>query len=109
MAAMLERRGVKAARQVPMPMRHDGIVIDNAFKIDLLIENRLIVELKSTERLSPIHGKQLLTYLRLAKLPLGLLMNFGRATFKDGLRRIANDITERSPSADIFVSSCENR
>ena len=90
-AAVLERRGIKVARQVSMPLRHDGIVIDNAFKIDLLIENRLIVELKSIERLGPVHGKQVLTYLRLANLPLGLLMNFGQATFKDGLRRIAND------------------
>jgi GxxExxY protein len=66
-------------------------VVDNAFKLDLLIDDCLIIELKSIERLAAVHGKQLLTYLRLSKMPLGILMNFGQATFKDGLRRIAND------------------
>jgi len=72
-------------------MSFRGVVVDNAFKIDLLVDQCLIVEIKSVERLAAVHGKQLLTYLRLARLPLGLLMNFGQATFKDGLRRIAND------------------
>lgn len=72
-------------------MNYEGVVVDNAFKIDLLIEDKLIIELKSIERLGAVHGKQVLTYLRLMDLPLGLLMNFGQATFKDGLRRIAND------------------
>nr|WP_230207046.1 GxxExxY protein [Novosphingobium sp. Gsoil 351] len=57
----------------------------------MLVERRLVTELKSIERLAPVHGKQVLTYLRLLGLPLGLLMNFGQATFKDGLKRIAND------------------
>ena len=72
-------------------MNYEGVVVDNAFKIDLLIEDKLIIELKSIERLGAVHGKHVLTYLRLMDLPLGLLMNFGQATFKDGLRRIAND------------------
>lgn len=72
-------------------MSYKGVVVDNAFKIDLLVENSLVIELKSIELLAPVHGKQVLTYLRLMRLPLGLLMNFGQATFKDGLRRIAND------------------
>ena len=72
-------------------MNYEGVVVDNAFKIDLLIEDKLIIELKSIERLGAVHGKQVLTYLRPMDLPLGLLMNFGQATFKDGLRRIAND------------------
>ena len=72
-------------------MSYKGVVIDNAFKVDLLVEHSLIIELKSIERLAPVHGKQVLTYLRLMNLPLGLLMNFGQATLKDGLRRIAND------------------
>ena len=87
----LRRRGVGVERQVSVPLRHDGIVVDNAFKVDLLIERCVIIELKSIERLTAVHGKQLLTYLRIMKLPLGLLMNFGQATFKDGLRRVAND------------------
>ena len=72
-------------------MNYGGVVVDNAFKVDLLVEQCLVVELKSIERLAPVHGKQVLTYLRLMDLPLGLLMNFGQATFKDGLRRVAND------------------
>ena len=91
MAASLRKRGIQVERQVAVPLRHEGIVVDNAFKIDLLVERRLVVELKSVDRLAPVHGKQVLTYLRLMKLPLGLLMNFGQATFKDGLRRIANN------------------
>ncbi len=91
LAAELEANGHQVKRQVPVPLRYISIVVDNAFKIDLLIDDRLIVELKSVEKLAPVHGKQVLTYLRLAGLPLGLLMNFGQAMYKDGLRRIAND------------------
>ena len=72
-------------------MNYGGVVVDNAFKVDLLVGQCLVVEIKSIERLAPVHGKQVLTYLRLMNLPLGLLMNFGQATFKDGLRRVAND------------------
>ena len=91
LASVLTHAGYHVQRQVPVQMKYRGIVVDNAFKIDLLINNCLIVELKSVERLSPVHGKQVLTYLRLMHLPLGLLMNFGEATFKSGLRRVAND------------------
>jgi GxxExxY protein len=91
MAAELARRGISSVRQISIPLNYKGIVVDNAFKIDLLVADRLIVELKSIERLAPVHGKQVLTYLRLMDLPLGLLMNFGQATFKDGLNRAAND------------------
>ena len=91
MSELLTRDGLVVQRQVSMPLSHKGVVIDNAYLVDLLVEGRLIVELKSIERLTPVHGKQVLTYLRLADLPLGLLMNFGQPTFKDGLRRIANN------------------
>ena len=91
MASILTKDGFHVQRQVPIRMNYRGIIVDNAFKIDLLINNCLVVELKSIERLSAVNGKQVLTYLRLMKLPLGLLMNFGEATFKSGLRRIAND------------------
>ncbi|MCR2833248.1 GxxExxY protein [Parerythrobacter lacustris] len=87
----LAARGLSVARQVPVTLRHRSVVVDNAFKIDLLVESRLVVELKSVERLTAVHGKQVLTYLRVMQLPLGLLMNFGEATLKSGLRRIAND------------------
>ena len=89
----LAKRGLRVARQVFVPLRYDGVVVDNAFKIDLLVEDRLIVELKSVEKLMPVHGKQVLTYLRLMNLPLGLLMNFGDVLFRNGVKRIANDYT----------------
>jgi GxxExxY protein len=91
LAEALRQAGLNVARQVPVAMSYKGVVVDNAFRVDVLIEDSLIVELKSIERLAPVHGKQVLTYLRLMSLPLGLLINFGQATFKDGLRRVAND------------------
>jgi GxxExxY protein len=91
LAEMLRHAGIAVQRQVAVSMNYRGVVVDNAFKVDLLVEEALVIELKSIEKLAPVHGKQVLTYLRLMNLPLGLLMNFGQATFKDGLRRIAND------------------
>jgi GxxExxY protein len=88
---ILKERGLSVVRQVAVPITYKGVVVDNAFKADLIIQNTLIVELKSTEQFSPVHGKQLLTYLRLMNLPLGLLMNFGMYSFKDGIKRIANN------------------
>jgi GxxExxY protein len=83
--------GLCVERQVPVPIAYKGVVLDNAFRIDLFVERQLVVELKSTERTAPVHSKQVLTYLRLMNLPLGILMNFGQATFKQGVHRIAND------------------
>jgi GxxExxY protein len=91
LAEELRARGIGVSRQVIVPLRYKSVVVDNAFKVDLLIENRLIVELKSVERLLPVHGKQVLTYLRLMDLPLGLLINFGEEVFRTGVRRIANN------------------
>jgi GxxExxY protein len=91
LAAMLAEAGLAVLRQVPVPIVYRGVAFDNAFKADLIVEGRLLIELKSTERHAPVHAKQLLTYLRLMDLPLGLLMNFGHATFKSGIQRIAND------------------
>ena len=91
LAAALTQAGYEVRRQVPVQMNFKGVVVDNAFKIDLLVEDGLIVELKSLERLAPVHSRQVLTYLRLMQLPLGLLVNFGQPLFKDGLKRIAND------------------
>ena len=91
MAEGLRQRGLTVERQVPVTMRYNGVVVDNAFRADLLVDGHLLVELKSVERIAAVHGKQVLTYLRLMDLPLGILMNFGQALFKDGLRRIANN------------------
>jgi GxxExxY protein len=79
-----------------IPIVFDGIVIENGFRADIVVEGKLLIELKSIEKLAPIHGKQLLTYLRLAGLPVGLLMNFGQPTFKEGLRRIADGYDDRN-------------
>jgi GxxExxY protein len=87
----LASRGLYVQRQVPVPVRFGEIILSEGFRADLLVEGKLLIELKSTEKLAPVHGKQLLTYLRLMDLPLGLLMNFGAATFKEGLRRVANN------------------
>jgi GxxExxY protein len=86
----LGRRGLRVERQKPIPIRFEGILLDEGFRADLLVEGRLLIELKSVERLAPIHAKQVLTYLRLMNLPIGLLMNFGALTFREGVKRIAN-------------------
>ena len=91
MFGLLKADGLEVSRQVPVPLRYGGVVVDNAFRIDLLVGKRLIVELKSTEKHESVHAKQVITYLRLTGLPLGLLINFGMPTFKSGISRIAND------------------
>ena len=91
LAARLEKRGLQIARQVPVGVEFDGYSFDAAFRIDILVEERLILEIKAVETLSKAHAKQLLTYLRLYKQPVGLLLNFSQATMKDGIRRMVND------------------
>jgi GxxExxY protein len=97
MAEALRERGLCVERQVPVPIRYKGVVVGNAFRIDLLVERTLVIELKSTERESALYPKQLLTYLRLMDLSLGLLMNFGQETFKQGVQRVANNHHETVP------------
>ena len=91
MAAKLAAMGYQVERQRPVDIEYDGLKLDAAFRIDLLVGGRLLVEIKSTERLSPVHGKQLLTYLRLTRQPVGLLINFGGATLREGVKRVVND------------------
>jgi len=90
LARALEHRGLAVRRQVPVSIRYEGIHIEEGFRVDLLVENSVVVELKSVEKMAPVHAKQLLTYLRLMDLRLGLLINFGAPTLKEGTRRIAN-------------------
>lgn len=90
LAAHLARAGLAVERQKSIDIRHDGLELRDAFRADLVIEGQLIVEVKSVERLQPVHFKQLMTYLRLTDRPLGLLINFGAATFREGVRRVAN-------------------
>ena len=91
LAASLAERGLRVEVQKPAPVTYRGAVIREAFRIDLLVEGMLIIEVKSLERIAPVHSKQLLTYLRLMNLPVGLLMNFGSHLFRDGLKRVINN------------------
>ena len=77
--------------QVPVPIQLMGLRFDEGFRADIIVEDILLIELKSVEKLAPVHAKQVLTYLRLLKLPLGLLINFGASTFKEGIQRIVNN------------------
>lgn len=90
LARDLERRGMKVERQRPLSFEYDGMHFDDALRTDLLVNDCVIVEVKSIERLLPVHPKQVLTYLRLLNLEVGLLINFGAPTMKEGLHRIVN-------------------
>jgi GxxExxY protein len=98
LASKLASLGYEVERQRSVSIDFEGLHFDAAFRIDLIIGNRLLVEIKSVERLNAAHAKQLLTYLRLTKQPLGLLINFGGETLKEGLRRIVNGYTPFAPS-----------
>ena len=91
LAASLARHGLVIERQKPIDIEFDGMLLREGFRADLLIEGRLIVELKAVERLAPVHARQLLTYLRLTKQPLGLLFNFSAGTFREGIKRVVNN------------------
>lgn len=92
LARALIRRGLRVARQVIITFEYDGILFDEGLRADMVVEERVIVELKSVERTAPVHTKQLLTYLRLSGHRVGLLLNFGAPTMKEGLHRIVNDL-----------------
>jgi len=90
LAKMLRDQGLEVERQKPILIHYAGVTFEEGFRADLIIEGIVLVELKSVENLAPVHSKQTLTYLRLLGLPLGLLINFGSATFKEGCKRIVN-------------------
>jgi len=90
LAERLSRSGCGIERQKLLPVEFDGLKLAEGYRVDLLVGGKLIIEVKSVERLLPVHSKQLLTYVRLARQPVGLLMNFGGATFREGLQRIVN-------------------
>src|SRR5829696_3112015 len=97
LAHTLQARGMAVERQKAIPFEWDGVRIEEACRLDLLVEGQVIVELKSAEKLIPVHHKQVLTYLRLLDLPIGLLINFGAASLKDGMHRILNQQTSTPP------------
>lgn len=90
----LSRRDLHFTRQQPLPVRYKGINLDCAYQMDVVVENLVVLELKSVEKLLPIHDAQLLTYLKLSGISLGLLLNFNVTAMKDGIRRIVNHYAE---------------
>ena len=90
LAKEIQKRGLKVQRQVPIPIEFDGMKFEEGFRADLIVDDKVIVELKSVESISPAHKKQIQTYLRLTGLKLGYLLNFGEAYMKDGITRAVN-------------------
>jgi len=90
----LQQRGLKAERQVPVPIKYKGIRCEEGFRADIFVEDRIIVELKSAEKTTAAHRKQIQTYVRLAERKLGYLLNFGEAVMKDGITRAVNGMEE---------------
>jgi GxxExxY protein len=103
LARALERRGFHVRRQQVIRFEYDGMVFEEGFRVDLLVEDRVVVELKSVEKIAPVHSKQVLTYLRLMNLPVGLLVNFGAATLKEGLHRIVNHLPPSAPPRESMI------
>lgn len=87
----LEGRGLRVARQVAIPVRYEGLSFQEAFRADLIVEGQVILELKSIDQISKAHRKQLLTYLKLSGLQVGLLLNFGAHLMRDGIARVVCD------------------
>jgi GxxExxY protein len=94
LAYELEQRGLRVCRQQSFGIVYEALVVDDAFRADLVVEDQVIVELKSVESPHPVHRKQLLTYLRLSGKPLGLLINFGVRLLRDGITRMVNGLEE---------------
>jgi GxxExxY protein len=94
LAYELTQRGLKALRQVPIPIRYETLLFEEGFRADLLVDDAVIVELKSVEALAPVHGKQVLTQLRMSGRRLGLLLNFGELHLKDGIKRVSNGLPD---------------
>jgi GxxExxY protein len=90
----LEKAGLKAKSQVAIPLIYEGLYLETAFRLDILVEDKVVIELKSVEHLTDIHHKQLLTYLKLSKKSIGLLINFNVADLKTGIVRVVNNLEE---------------
>ena len=94
LAYELKKRGLKVTRQVPIPIVYEEVAFDEGFRADLVVEGKVIVELKSVEQTAPVHKKQIITYIRLADKRLGLLINFGEHLIKDSITRVVNGLKE---------------
>jgi GxxExxY protein len=94
LAQALRQHGLRVARQVPIPIEYQGIKFDEAFRADIMVEDKVILELKSVEQITKVHRKQLQTYLRLTGYRLGFLLNFGESLMKKGITRAVNGLEE---------------
>ena len=99
LARELESRGLQIERQVSVPILYKGLRFEEAFRADIVVEAKVILELKSVEQLSKVHAKQVLTYLKLRGLKLGFVLNFGANLMKDGIERVVNGLPEANLSA----------
>jgi GxxExxY protein len=96
LADELARRGLKVDRQIPVPIEFKGRHFDEGFRADLVLDEQVVLELKSVERVTPAHKKQIQTYIRLKKCKLGYLLNFGEALMKNGITRAVNGLEEQT-------------
>ena len=94
----LAQRGVRFERQKPLPVHYKTVKLDCGYRLDLVVEQKIIIELKAVEKLLPVHEAQVLTYLKLSGLTLGLLINFNVPVLKDGIKRVANNFIDSSAS-----------
>ena len=94
LAHEIKKRGLSVVRQKPIPVKYDNMVFNEGFRADIIVEDSVILELKSVQATAPVHKKQLLTYLRLADKKLGLLINFGEPLIKHGISRIVNGLKD---------------
>lgn len=90
----LEKSGLKVVCELPLPVKYEEVKIDIGFRIDMIVEDKIIVENKTVEKIAPIHEAQLLTYLKMAKLNLGFLLNWNVTLMKDGIKRMVNNLRE---------------
>ncbi|MBV8585929.1 MAG: GxxExxY protein [Verrucomicrobia bacterium] len=98
LAFELEEAKIAFEKEVAVPIKYKSIVLESGFRADFIVDNSLLVEIKSVETIQPVHLKQVLTYVRLANLRLGLLINFGEEYLKNGIKRFANGIPDDSPA-----------
>lgn len=109
LARDLQRRGLFVERQKSISFAYEGLQFVDCFRVDLLVASQIPVEIKSIEKLGAVHSKQLLTYLRLLNLPVGLLINFGEATLRSGLKRVVNGLpNSASPRLRVNQAAVEN-
>jgi GxxExxY protein len=92
LAYELQKHGLQVKRQVSLPILYEDLKLDNAFRVDLLLDDKVVVEIKAIDKLMPVHTAQLLSYLKLGKYKLGFLLNFNVAHMKDGIKRMVNGL-----------------